>query len=184
MVPEAGSISCGLKNRLELMRKNEDKALAVRDGRDTYTGSPCCHCEGTLRGVRHGSCVGCKREYHRGWQARWRETNPEAAKARGLISRIKDPEGRRRSVWRAKGQPEPRRPRPELCENCEGRNGNGKVLSNDHCHKTGWFRGWLCNACNTGIGLLGDSMEALERALLYLRRADADRRTDLATEGS
>lgn len=39
----------------------------------------------------------------------------------------------------------------------------------DHCHTTGRFRGWLCSPCNTGIGLLGDSIEGVTRALEYLK---------------
>jgi hypothetical protein len=39
----------------------------------------------------------------------------------------------------------------------------------DHDHVTGKFRGWLCDRCNRGIGLLGDNIESLERALEYLR---------------
>lgn len=38
----------------------------------------------------------------------------------------------------------------------------------DHNHKTGKFRGILCNNCNRGIGLLGDSAQNLERAITYL----------------
>lgn len=41
----------------------------------------------------------------------------------------------------------------------------------DHCHETGAFRGLLCNACNTGLGKLGDDEAGLLRALAYLRRA-------------
>jgi hypothetical protein len=40
----------------------------------------------------------------------------------------------------------------------------------DHCHETGEFRGWLCNTCNTGLGMLGDNEAGLLRALEYLRR--------------
>jgi len=38
----------------------------------------------------------------------------------------------------------------------------------DHDHVTGKVRGLLCNKCNTGIGLLGDSFEALANAYKYL----------------
>lgn len=38
----------------------------------------------------------------------------------------------------------------------------------DHCHATGTLRGLLCNECNSALGFLGDSPEALERAARYL----------------
>jgi len=43
----------------------------------------------------------------------------------------------------------------------------------DHCHDTGEFRGWTCKECNTGMGLLGDTVESLEKRILYLKRANA-----------
>ena len=39
----------------------------------------------------------------------------------------------------------------------------------DHCHKTNRIRGVLCNGCNTGIGLLKDSIVNLESAIKYLK---------------
>lgn len=39
----------------------------------------------------------------------------------------------------------------------------------DHCHKTGKIRSLLCNNCNTGIGLLKDSPEVIEKAAQYLK---------------
>lgn len=39
----------------------------------------------------------------------------------------------------------------------------------DHCHRTGKVRGLLCGMCNIGIGLLGESVETLERAIRYLK---------------
>ena len=39
----------------------------------------------------------------------------------------------------------------------------------DHCHDTGRIRGLLCNDCNRGIGLLGDNVKGLEKALEYLK---------------
>lgn len=38
----------------------------------------------------------------------------------------------------------------------------------DHNHQTGEVRGLLCNACNTGIGLLKDDPLVLDRAIHYL----------------
>lgn len=38
----------------------------------------------------------------------------------------------------------------------------------DHCHDTGKVRGLLCVKCNSGIGLLGDSIKMLEKAIQYL----------------
>ena len=40
----------------------------------------------------------------------------------------------------------------------------------DHCHETNKVRGLLCMQCNVGLGMLGDNIEGLERALDYLRR--------------
>lgn len=39
----------------------------------------------------------------------------------------------------------------------------------DHDHGNNKARGWLCYACNTAIGKLGDSPEILEAAASYLR---------------
>ena len=38
----------------------------------------------------------------------------------------------------------------------------------DHCHETGRIRGLLCDKCNRGIGLLGDSLKNLKSAISYL----------------
>lgn len=38
----------------------------------------------------------------------------------------------------------------------------------DHCHATGRIRGLLCQNCNRGIGLLGDSLENITAARDYL----------------
>lgn len=41
----------------------------------------------------------------------------------------------------------------------------------DHDHTTGKIRGLLCHRCNLAIGMLGDSLEGVERAMEYMRRA-------------
>ena len=98
------------------------------------------------------------RERYNGYGRAWAKRNAESEKAR---ARLKN--------WRTQGYPEPTRPEPPACECC-GKT-DRKALSLDHCHETGTFRGWLCSACNLGLGKLGDSLEALERAIAYLRRA-------------
>ena len=45
----------------------------------------------------------------------------------------------------------------------------------DHCHDTVRFRGWICNPCNTGFGLLGDNAESVKYRLKYLIQAEENR---------
>jgi len=59
-------------------------------------------------------------------------------------------------------------PRPSQCDCC------GKLMKHtefylDHCHDEKLFRGWLCNSCNSGIGILGDTLQHLETAVNYLK---------------
>jgi hypothetical protein len=68
---------------------------------------------------------------------------------------------------------------PAACECCGGPPNGGKGgLCLDHDHVTSAFRGWICHRCNLGIGLLGDSLQAVERAAKYLQRASAVRRPE------
>ena len=41
----------------------------------------------------------------------------------------------------------------------------------DHDHKTLEHRGWLCHPCNQGLGLLGDDIQSIRKALTYLETA-------------
>jgi hypothetical protein len=97
------------------------------------------------------------RERCNGYSRAWAARNAESERARA-----------RAKNWKVSHLPAPTRPEPELCECC-GRS-NRRALALDHCHVTGEFRGWLCDACNMGLGKLGDTVEALERALAYLKR--------------
>ena len=58
-------------------------------------------------------------------------------------------------------------PKTEICMCC-GNKSEDIVL--DHCHDTGYFRGWICRYCNAGIGQLGDNTAGVEKALVYLRK--------------
>jgi hypothetical protein len=40
----------------------------------------------------------------------------------------------------------------------------------DHCHRTGTVRGFLCNGCNTALGMMRDDPLLLERGAAYVRR--------------
>lgn len=44
-----------------------------------------------------------------------------------------------------------------------------KRFAVDHCHTTGRIRGLLCSNCNTGIGLLKDDPNALQRAIEWVK---------------
>ena len=55
-------------------------------------------------------------------------------------------------------------PKPDNCQCC------GKLdpkLFLDHADNK--FRGWLCNACNAGIGSLGDNLNGVTKAIIYLQ---------------
>lgn len=45
------------------------------------------------------------------------------------------------------------------------------TLSIDHDHETGVVRGLLCSSCNWAIGRLGDDLEGLKKAVVYLERS-------------
>lgn len=45
----------------------------------------------------------------------------------------------------------------------------GRKFAVDHSHKTGVFRGLLCQKCNTAIGLLKDNIDIIKSAYEYLK---------------
>ena len=56
-------------------------------------------------------------------------------------------------------------PKPEYCDCCHKKT---EKLQLDHSHETTIFRGWVCSACNTGIGQLKDNIEGVLEAAIYL----------------
>ena len=58
-----------------------------------------------------------------------------------------------------------KKPKSAICPICEVETSDLKL---DHDHKTGEFRGWLCNDCNNALGKFNDSAKFLKRAIKYL----------------
>lgn len=119
-----------------------------------YTGTPCA------QGHSEGRYVSNRRCNHIAKRTKRR--------ANGLSPGEKL--GRLRRHRRLAGLPEPTRASPTHCECC-GR-AVPRTLHLDHCHSTGAFRGWICSACNVGIGHLGDTLTGVRRAVAYLERTD------------
>jgi hypothetical protein len=60
-------------------------------------------------------------------------------------------------------------PKPDVCDLCGKIPPHNKKIVLDHCHKTGKFRGWICDPCNVGLGNLGDNLSGLYKAVEYLK---------------
>lgn len=50
----------------------------------------------------------------------------------------------------------------------------GKLVL-DHDHETGEYRGHICDPCNRGIGMLGDTLMGVSMALEYLRKIKSEK---------
>jgi hypothetical protein len=136
--------------------------------------TPCRNGHTSPRLVSTNECIQCARESRKRWLA-----NPENR----LRNNTYENQRRRKLGWsnpaqkirqqrydrKRRGLPEPTRPQPLTCECCDE---IPRQFHLDHCHKTGRFRGWLCNRCNRGLGYFGDNTEGLQRAIEYLKRAE------------
>lgn len=162
-----------------------------------FTGVPCKRGHAAPRYVSNGSCVKCirvknrtyrsltvgsqkTREYAKLYYAKnrtkklaqnraWQKDNPEKMRAYRKEYAKLNKHVAKGSHRRQRGYPAPTRLEPALCECC-GKKPERRSLNLDHCHATGVFRGWLCQRCNTGLGLLGDTIESLGHAVRYLER--------------
>lgn len=164
------------------MRKVDTSLTAAkRAGRKNYfTGKPCKRGHIARRLTANGACTECEseRKYlydktqggRESYRRRGRRyVNPLRAKFPEMSDEEFRMELRRRKSWRASGYPQPLRPMPDACEICgKTIQDNKKMLALDHCHVTNTFRGWLCDFCNKGIGLLVDNLSGLMGAVRYL----------------
>jgi hypothetical protein len=95
-----------------------------------------------------------------------REENPDNQRAIELRST----ERRRHRLEKAAG-----RPRPDHCERCGELH---RYICFDHDHKTGAFRGWLCDRCNKVLGLVYDDPRILRILADYLEAHHGEKPTN------
>ena len=103
-------------------------------------------------------------------------SNREEAIERARLYRIKHREEiKEKDRFRKSNLSEfpPLKPESGQCECC----GNVRDLVVDHDHTTGKFRGWICNLCNVGIGMLGDDLAGAECAMAYLNSSKTETKT-------
>ncbi len=56
------------------------------------------------------------------------------------------------------------RKKPSQCELC----GRGGKICFDHDHTTGKFRGWICQNCNSALGMIKDNVQTLKLMIEYI----------------
>lgn len=88
---------------------------------------------------------------------------PEQALMRGIRHKTSLPMDAIRAVWAG---------RYDHCEICAiaAKDTPQRVLSFDHDHATGAFRGWLCQRCNITVGFIERHRRHLPATEAYLRR--------------
>ena len=135
-------------------REDSARGAALAAEEVTYIGPPCQTCTSTERYTSSGGCVHCTK-----------------------AANLQKNDGRPRRGYRRltkTGLDLPLQPEDSKCQAC----GDVAKLVADHDHALealGFpggetFRGWICYRCNNGIGLLGDDVAGLMRALAYLRK--------------
>ena len=63
-------------------------------------------------------------------------------------------------------------PEGTLCAVCNKPSSSGNCMVFDHCHINNIFRGYCCNSCNRSIGVLGDNVDGLLKAINYLLKTE------------
>lgn len=144
---------------------------------------PCVKCGAADRNAS-GHCRPCAKRLIEDWRARRTSSycaqvrvrerkrsaaryraNPVAAHARQLKRKYGVSAAEYRDQLEAQGG---------VCAICRepetavDKNKKVKLLSVDHCHKTGTARGLLCDACNKALGGFKDSPTILRAATSYL----------------
>lgn len=129
--------------------------------------------------AKHSAKISAKRKtpeakkYQREYQREWAAAHPE--KRKEWWDRWFETMGREQKLQKLYGMSVPDYmslldKQGGLCALCgKPPKKNGRPLHIDHCHETGRVRGILCFTCNGSLGHLGDTVEALEKVMRYLR---------------
>jgi hypothetical protein len=106
------------------------------------------------------SCKDCGRKHSRRWQADNR--TPASTKNSMLKSKYNLTLDDYHNLLDQQGG---------KCACCGTTDPRGKgTFHVDHCHETGHIRGLLCHSCNVGIGHLGDNLQGILQAAMYLSK--------------
>ncbi len=143
-----------LKNKDK--RKEQSKRYFKKHKEEIYKRQK----EWRMKNIEHVNKLGAENARKR------RKSNPEKQRLRNLKHKQKREEQRELIAGR---------PRPEICELCSER--SKQSYSNvytvfDHNHKTGKFRGWICDRCNKVLGLVYDDKILLEKMIVYLKKGE------------
>lgn len=95
------------------------------------------------------------RKKERIYASKRRKADPEGAKRRTAAYKARQ----EAKLWEIAGSP-----RAKQCKICD----EIGVTVFDHCHKSGHFRGWICDRCNRVLGSIKDDVSLLQRMISYL----------------
>jgi hypothetical protein len=163
------------------VRDSPARAEAKRLGQITFMPEQACKKGHTgPRNVKSGNCVACTTAVVMAWgkteagkaskkKSESKESLKEKIRLKSKRHRLKRRDYHRKYNRIKSGLPAPSRPEPDFCECCGRPRSPHKTLSLDHCHTAGNFRGWVCNSCNCAIGLLGDTLAGVQKAVAYLQ---------------
>lgn len=116
------------------------------------------------------------REKNRQWRAKnperakelrrnWYRNNPEKARDMDLRGTYGISLQQWNEMFEAQGR---------CCAVCERSDPGKQGWHTDHDHETGQVRGILCYKCNPGLGMFGDDVGRLQRAIDYLSKFKCD----------
>lgn len=161
-------------NERELYYKQKDKAKFETPEEEiiyaTTNRKTCSKCNLMKPLIEYtGNTSGCDAFDKNGYRLR----RPECK-----ICSKKASQGKRQAVKLAKNIGKPyKAPDGTICALCGKPPKKDDVLVFDHCHTTNTFRGYLHNSCNRSMGVLGDDVEGLVKALNYLNFSEKKKLT-------
>ena len=154
--------------------RNSEKDLAKAEGRKHFQGKPCKYGHSGMRRTSTGTCLTCSTSYsykanHNAKHKAWRDKNRQRVRDNQFNYNLYNKYGLTREEYDNMHAEQ-----GHVCKICSKPQIGGVTLDRlvvDHCHDTGKVRGLLCANCNAGIGSLGDSIENLKAAIVYLENA-------------